>query len=200
MFARFKKSAQMFRDVRTLAVAGILIALNVVLGLFRIQITQELRLSIGFVATAALAMLLGPVSAVPAAAIADVLALLLHPSGAYFFGFTVTAMVEALIYSLLLFDRPAPLHGGLREKGHGNSFFVRGDVRLLLRALSAKTLVNLICNVGLNTLWLSMLYGSSMQVLLPARAVKNLAMLIPETLVMFFALKAANIAWRQIKR
>ena len=76
MLARFKKSAQMLKDPRTLAVTGVLMALYIVLGLFRIQLTQQLRLSLSFVAGASIAMLFGPAVAVPAAAACDVLTLL----------------------------------------------------------------------------------------------------------------------------
>ena len=53
----------------------------------------------------------------------------------------------------------------------------RSRPRRLVRVVLDKTCINLFCNLGLNTLWLSMLYGDSFLVLLPARAIKNLMML-----------------------
>ncbi len=200
MLARFKKSARMLKDPRTLAVTGVLMALYIVLGLFRIQLTQQLRLSISFVAGASIAMLFGPAVAVPAAAACDVLTLLVNPSGAYFWGFTVTAIVNALVYSSLLFDRRAPMHDRERTMGHGRAFFDREDRNLFFRALISRGVIDLLCNTFLNTLWLSMLYGDSMGALLPARAVKNAALFIPEAIILFFALKAVNLAWSQIRR
>ena len=200
MLYRLRKSAQMFRQPRTLAVTGALLAMNIVLGLLRIYITPQLRVGISFVTTAATAMLFGPVAAVPAAAVGDILALALNPTGGYFFGFTLTAMAGALIYSLFLFDRAAPQHDKQTTMGHGRALFGRADRYLLLRALAAKALVSLICNVLLNSLWMSILYGDAIAVLLPARLLKNAALLVPETVVLFFALKAALLAWRQIDR
>ncbi len=53
------------------------------------------------------------------------------------------------------------------------------------RCAIAKTCINLFCNIGLNTLWTSMLYGKGFMVLLPARAIKNAAMLIPEIVIVY---------------
>lgn len=199
MLARIKKSAQLLKQPRTIAVTGILIALNVVLEMCRIQITQELRISFGFTAMAVIAMLFGPSVSVPAAIVSDLLGLVLNPSGGYFFGFTITAILSGLIYSLFLFDRSAPRHDG-HALGHGNDPFGKENIHLFLRAFGAKTLVNFVCNVGLNTVWLTMFYGESMRVLLPVRAAKNAILLIPEVFVLFFALKAAMYAYKQINR
>ena len=200
MLARLKKSAQLLKQPRTIAVTGILIALSVVLEMCRIQITQELRISFGFTAMAIIAMLFGPAVAVPAAIVGDLLGLVMNPSGGYFFGFTVTAIVSSLIYSVFLFDREVPRHDISRNMGHGNDPLGRDNRSLLIRALCTKTLVNFVCNVGLNSFWLSMFYGNSMKVLLPMRALKNVILLVPEVVVLFFALKAAMYAWKQIER
>ena len=56
--------------------------------------------------------------------------------------------------------------------------------------LAAKFLVMLICNVILNTLCLSMLYGKGFFVLLPARALKNLIMWPVDSLVFYTVAKA----------
>jgi len=200
MLLRIKKSAQLLKKTRTLAVTGILIALSVVLEMCRIQITQALRVSFGFTAMAVIAMLYGPAAAVPAAIVGDLLGLVMNPSGGYFFGFTVTAMVSAMIYSAFFFDRSVPRHDLGKNFGHGTDPLGRANRSLLLRALGAKTLVNLVCNVGLNSLWLSLFYGQTMRVLLPMRAAKNAILLVPEVIVLFFALKAAAYAYKQIDR
>ena len=102
MLARFKKSAQMLKDPRTLAVTGVLMALYIVLGLFRIQLTQQLRLSLSFVAGASIAMLFGPAVAVPAAAACDVLTLLVS----ILFSFVILFVV--LFIGGFFFVKPAP--------------------------------------------------------------------------------------------
>lgn len=200
MLLRFKKSAQLLKNVRTIAVTGILIALSVVLEICRIQITQELRISFGFTAMAIIAMLFGPVVAMPAAIAGDLLGLLLNPSGSYFFGFTITAIVSSLIYSLFLFDREAPRHEIAKNMGHGKDPLGRANRSLFIRAFCARALVDLFCNVGLNSIWLSLFYGDSMAVLLPMRALKNAVLLVPEAIVLFFALKAVLYAYKQIER
>ena len=197
---RMKKSAQLLKEPRTLAVSGILIALSVVLGVCRIQVTPELQVNFGFTAMAVIAMLFGPAVSVPAAIVCDVLSLLLNPMGSYFFGFTITAMLSSLIFSLFLFDREAPRHDREYNLGHGKDPLGRDNRSLLIRAFCAKTLINLFCNVLLNSFWLTLYYGQSMKVLLPARILKNAILLVPEVVVLFFALKAARYAWQQIAR
>jgi len=53
----------------------------------------------------------------------------------------------------------------------------------LPRVLATKFIVMLVCNVFLNTLCLTVLYGQAFMVILPARALKNLIMwrLIPSS-------------------
>ncbi len=53
------------------------------------------------------------------------------------------------------------------------------------RVLAAKFIVMLLCNVILNTLCLSMLYGQGFLVLLPARLFKNLVMWPVDSVILF---------------
>ena len=53
------------------------------------------------------------------------------------------------------------------------------------RVLAAKLVVVVICNVLMNTLWMSMLYGKAFMVLLPARTLKNMVMWPVDSLLLF---------------
>ncbi len=46
-------------------------------------------------------------------------------------------------------------------------------------------MVVVICNVLMNTLWMSMLYGKAFMVLLPARTLKNMVMWPVDSLLLF---------------
>ena len=58
------------------------------------------------------------------------------------------------------------------------------------RCALCKGLLNLICNVLLTSLFLSMMYGKAVTVYMAGRAVKNAALFLPEGLLLFLLLKA----------
>ena len=96
MFAKITRSARQLSNTRTLTMAALLVALNVALASVRVQITPELRLSIGFITQVTAGMLLGPAVAMLTGAAGDIVSLVCFPSGAYFPGYTLTAVVGGL--------------------------------------------------------------------------------------------------------
>jgi ECF transporter S component (folate family) len=173
----FSRSARMLSNTRALTLAAMLVALHIALSSVRVQITPELRLTVGYVTQAAAGMLLGPVVAMLTGAAGDIVSLICFPTGAYFPGYTLTAAVGGLIYGLVLFGRPRVSY---------------------LRALGAKAIVNVICNLFLNTLWLTMTSGQSMMALLPVRAIKNLALLPLEALLIYMTAGMVTVAARRL--
>lgn len=161
----FLDSARESKKTRTLVLTALFIALNVamdVLGL-RIQLTQELRISFGFLTNAMIGMLFGPVVGLTAGAATDILSYLMHPAGAYFPGFTLTAMLGGLFYGLGLYKHKMTIG----------------------RALLTKTAVSLFLNICLNSLWLKLLYGKALMIILPARIGKNLMALPFEVALLY---------------
>lgn len=170
----FRASAEALRQPRTLALAALFVGINVTLDLLniRVQVTPQLRIGFGYLCNASIGLLFGPVVTMLAGFCTDVLGYLMNSGGgAYFPGYTLTAIVGGLIYGLVLF-RPSEQRR-LR----------------LARCFIAKGLINLICNMGLNTLWLSMTYGDSFSVLFPMRAFKNLCLWPLESLLLFVVLE-----------
>jgi len=163
----FRDPFASFRDLRSLTAIAMLTAVNLLLSLtVSIQISQSLKLSFGFLATALIAHLYGPVPAMISAGICDILQALIRPTGPYFPGFTLTAVLGALIYGLFLYrQKPTWLSVGL-----------------------ARGLVNLLLHVLLNSLWLKLLYGSAFWAMLPTRLFKNLALLPLEILLLMLIL------------
>lgn len=162
----FIRSVRELKDPRCLAVTALLIALNVAMDLLNIRLwlTPELRFGVSFVLNASIAMLYGPAVGMMAGFCTDVLGYLVNPSGgAYFPGYTLTAMMGGLLYGLWLYPQ---------------------RVRRA-RVLGAKASINLICNIGLNTLWLSLTGGKAMTLLLPARIMKNLLLLPFEVILLY---------------
>ena len=177
MFAKITRSARQLGNTRTLTMAALLVALNVALASVRVQITPELRLSIGFIAQVTAGMLLGPAVAMLTGAAGDIVSLVCFPSGAYFPGYTLTAVVGGLIYGLMLYERP--------RVGY-------------LWALLTKALVSLVCNVFLNTLWLMLTSGQAMAALLPVRVLKNLGLLPFEALLLCMTASAVTLVMKRL--
>jgi ECF transporter S component (folate family) len=165
----FRRSAAELRNPRCLALTALFISLNIAMDLLniRIQLTQTIRIGPGFLCNACVGMLFGPVVAMLAGICTDTLGYLVNSGGgAYFPGYMLTAMLAGVFHGIFLYSA-----GGSRS-------------RLIIRSVLDKACINVFCNMGLNTLWLSMLYGDSFLVLLPARALKNLLMLPFESIAL----------------
>lgn len=161
----FKASAKELKDMKTMAVTAMLIAVAVVLGFFgTVQIGDYLKIGFSFIANELAALMFGPVVGSVMAGTADIIKYLLKPTGPFFPGFTISAIVGGLIYGCMLYKKPVSLK----------------------RIAAAKAIVAVLVNMLLNTFWLSMLYGQAFNVLLPARALKQLVMVPVET-ILFYA-------------
>ena len=118
---------------REVTAMGMLVALNVVMAeVCKLPlIPQVLELSLGFVPLAIAGMLFGVVPAVIVAVIADIIGALLFSSGAFYFGYTLTAFFTGLFYGLFL---------------HRKNLKIK---HLILCQL----LISLFCYAFLNSLW-----------------------------------------------
>ncbi len=166
----FRSSAQNCRNVRALTLTALFVALNITLDLMnvRVQLTPQLRIGFGYLCNAAVGMLYGPVPTIMAGFCTDTLGYLMNSGGgAYFPGYTITAMVGGLIYGLVLY-RPS-----------------QDRKKRMLRCFIAKGCANLFCNIIINTFWLSMTGGDAYTALLPLRIGKNLALWPIESLLLF---------------
>ena len=135
---------------------ALLIAVEVVLSRFCSIQTPLVKIGFGFVPIAVCGMLFGPVWAGVAGGVADLIGATLFPFGAYFPGFTVSAALTGVIFGLCL-------HGRRTDWRH----------------VAAAALANgLLVSVGLNAVWLNILYGNPYTVILPARVAQN-CLLVP---------------------
>ena len=133
-------------NTRTLAGMAILIALEIILSRFLSISAWNTKIGFAFVPVAVAAMVLGPLEAGIVAALADFLGAILFPVGAFFPGFTLTAFLMGLCYGLFLFKKQS-----------------------FPRILLAVAVHQLVLSLLLNTLWISVLYGSPYVPLLISR-------------------------------
>ncbi|HEY8349332.1 MAG TPA: folate family ECF transporter S component [Clostridiales bacterium] len=140
------------KKTKVIVFMSILTALNVLLTHVVPLITTDfVRISFGFIPLSLGAMLFGPVIGGIGGAVSDLLGMVIAPKGPYFPGFTLSAFLSGVIYGLFLYRKPKNLG------------------RITLAVLCVSIFVNL----GLNTLWLTMLQGKGFLALLPARALQN---------------------------
>ena len=139
-------------STEVIVITGFMTALSIVLSkLVSINISF-LRIGFGFLPIAVLAILYGPIIAAIGYGLADLIGAWLLPTGAFFPGFTVSAVLTGLIFGWLLYRKevtPA-------------------------RALAASAIVCLAVNLLLNPFWLTFIIGKGFTVLLASRAVKEL--------------------------
>ena len=125
-----------------------LLAITVMLGFYRLQITEYLRIGFDPLAKELTAMLFGPVAGCAVAGLADIISYIMKPIGAFFPGLTLSAMAGSVIYGVILYRKPLSLG----------------------RVILANGLVTVFINLLLNTYWMTVLYGDAFMVLFPARA------------------------------
>ncbi len=154
---------------RTVSIMGVLIASEIVLSRFASISAWNIRIGFGFVPLVIAAMLLGPVKAGIIGALSDILGATLFPIGAYFPGFTLTALCTGIIYGVFLHKRET-----------------------LLRIVLAVGINQLILSLLLNTLWISVLYGSPYGTLFMTRIVQC-AILIPVQIVVITSISKTAI-------
>lgn len=162
-----KSSARELRQVSTISVAGMLVAISVILAFFKLAITQTLQVSFAFLPVAGGGMLFGPVVGGIIGAVSDVAGFVMRPTGPFFPGFTLSALVTGALYGYFLYGRPVTWQ----------------------RVLAATLVNTILVNWALNTLWLTMLYGNAFFVLLGARIVKNVIMLPIDTALLVTLLR-----------
>lgn len=167
-FDSFHSSALELKKINTITVVAMLIALGVAISAFTIKVTSFLKIGFSFLTNVMAGMLYGPVVGALAAGIGDIIKYFLDSSGGAFFpGFTFNAMLAGMIYGLVLYKKPVTLK----------------------RAIIAKFTVMVIVNLGLATLWNSILYGQGFFVILPARALKNIIQFPVDVALIYFMAK-----------
>lgn len=160
----FTDSLHELKNLKSLVMAAMLLAIAVVLGFFTLQLTEFIKIGFAYIANEFAGMMFGPVVGSLIGALADILKYMVNPTGPFFPGFTISGFCGGLIYGVILYQKPLSVK----------------------RVIVANTLVTVLVNLLLNTYWLTLLYGNAYMALLPARIVKQLIML-PIEVVLFYA-------------
>jgi ECF transporter S component (folate family) len=92
-------------NVSTLVLAGIFVALYVILNFFSIVVSNFLIIRFSFLVFVAAGYVFEPMMAMQIGFVSDLLAFLIKPQGFYFVGFTLNAILVCYIYSHFLHNR-----------------------------------------------------------------------------------------------
>ena len=104
----WKCAAQEWKSLRVLALAALFVALRVVLGSFYIPLPVSLgtqRVYFTFFVNAFGSYLYGPLVGLAVGGVTDIVSFLLHPTGGFFFGYTLTSMAGSFLYGLFLYEK-----------------------------------------------------------------------------------------------
>lgn len=157
------------KDTKKLVLLSLFITLNVVLTRYLSYETASIRIGLNFIPIALCSMFFGPLYGGIAAAIADVIGMILFPKGVFFPGFTLSAFFTGAIYGLFLYAHP----------------------KTVLRISLAVIFIAIFITMGLNTLWLQIMLNKAFFIMLPGRIVKELIMIPMQILLI-------NIIWKRV--
>ena len=143
-----------------IVLTAMLAATQIVLSRFLSINLWNLKIGFAFVPIAMAGMLLGPVGAGLTGMVADIIGATLFPSGAFFPGFTLTAFITAF----------------------GYGFFLQKK-QTMKNILAAVLFSEIVGTILLNTLWISILYGTPFIAVMIPRLGQALGMGIVEVLV-----------------
>lgn len=163
----FLFSYRELKKVRTITTVAMFVALSVILGVFTVPVGNFLKIGFSSLTTVGIGYLFGPTVGSIFGALTDVVKHMIKPTGPFFPGFTLNAVIAGFIYGSLLYKKSVSIK----------------------RILIAELTVSIICNMLLGTLWLNMLYGKAFMAVFPMRAVKNITMLPVNTFMAYALLK-----------
>ena len=156
------------KRTRVLAICAMLIATNVILGYFSLNLTSYLRIGFGFITTPVAATLFGPIVGGIVALLSDIVSYILKPTGGFLFTYTLNTGIAGIIYGTMLYNKKPTF----------------------LRVFVTKLIVIVFVNIILNSIALAPTVGSGLIGIMPARIVKNFLLLPIQTIIVYIVLKA----------
>lgn len=148
---------------KKIALLGILMAINIAISFIYIPVGPNLRIYFTFILTMLVAANFSLKDCIIHAVLEDLISFFLFPTGPFFAGYTLTAVLSIVIYNLLLYKKVS-----------------------LPRIIIAKALVNILINVCLGSFWSHILYSKAWLFYAGTSIIKNL-LLLPIEVIIFFA-------------
>lgn len=153
--AYWKKACDQIKSVRILSLCAVFAALQVLSTSIFVQVSENLRIYFSFLFTALFSCLSGPVMALITGFASDIISFILFPSGAFFFGYTLSSMLGALIFALFLWDTKITW----------------------IKIICSRVLITVFVNIFLGSVWTTMMFSKGFLFYVTKSAIKNLALL-----------------------
>lgn len=151
---------------KEIALIGVLVAVDIVLSRFCSIQTPIVKIGLTFVPIVIAGAMIGPIAGGLVGGVGDLIGALLFPIGTYFPGFTLTAFITGLVYGL----------------------FLKKD-RSMKNVLFAVGIDQVACSLLLNTLWISILYGSNYWAMFVSRILQTVILIVVQIILIPIILK-----------
>lgn len=156
-----------YKKSKALSLCAMLIAVNVILSYFTLNLSAYLRIGFGFITAPAAAYMFGPVIGGTVALLSDVVSFILKPTGGFLFTYTLNTAIGGMLCGLFLYKKKISFS------------------RVFLLKLTEIIAVNII----LNSIALAPQTGNGIIAILPARIVKNIILLPIQSIIVYEILK-----------
>ena len=157
-------------DLQQMIFLGIIVAMKIILEQFSFG-PATVKVGLGVIGSVLLGYFFGPLWGAIGGGVSDLVSSAIFGNqGGFFIGFTLTAMVGPLIYALFLYNKPVKIW----------------------RIIASTILVTLIVNIGMNTLWLHIMYNMNFNAALVQRLPKEVIVPWIQMVVIYFVLQAVS--------
>lgn len=163
----FTDSYHEFGKVRTITLTAMFAAIAIILGYFTLALGDSIKIGFSSISNQLVGYMFGPVVGCVFGGALDILKFMIKPTGPFFPGITINAMLAGLLYGCFFYKRPL----------------------CFWRVFMAEGIVLLVCNILLGTWCLQILTGKGFMLLLPPRVLKNLIMWPISSLLFYFSCK-----------
>ena len=158
------------KSPKTLALCAMLVAVNVILGYYTIQLSAYVRIGFGFVTVPVVSMLFGPLVGCCMGIVQDIVSFIIKPTGGLLINLTMTAGMTGIIYAAAFYKKRITF----------------------VRVLLAQLFIIVVINICLNSIALAPTVASGMVGILPSRIIKNILLLPVQTVLIYAILKTVQ--------
>ncbi|MCI8353309.1 MAG: folate family ECF transporter S component [Clostridia bacterium] len=167
------------KKTKKIVLAGIFIAMTVILSRFLAVKLPGYKIGFSYIPAYLGGMLLGPIYNAVILVLADLIGATLFPFGSYFVGYTITALLNGIVYGVIL-------HKIYKEE--------LSNKQIIIRLICAAVINQILVNGVLNTFWISITQDKAFFVIAGARLVKEIIMVPIQVITMFPIIKVIKPA------
>ena len=166
--AYWREASAAMSSLKLLVFAALMVAVTRALSMIPGIPIAHTKLTWGFLSRSLCALVCGPVMGLVFGFVEDILGFILHPTGDFFPGYTLSTMVGVLVYALCFFRRRITV----------------------VRLVAANLLVNLLVNAGLGSIWSTVVRGGVYWGWFIPSMAKNMVTILPKAAVLYFLFQA----------